>query len=166
MDETPIPYAYQGLRGTCARLKGHLTHRGAFLERIHAKNKRGTITHIASISSDPDLQAFLPQVLLGNKSRFSLRVLREIRFEVPANMVIWREGSSWVTHSIMCRYIRLLGDRLRLKAPDAQLVLLVDCCRAHIHTSIINQATVSGFYMVFVPARVTYMLQALDAYVF
>ena len=77
MTRRPSPMHYQGLRGTCARLKGHLTHRVAFLERIHAKNNRGTDMHIASISSDPSLQAFLPPVHLSKISPFSLRVLRE-----------------------------------------------------------------------------------------
>lgn len=71
-----------------------------------------------------------------------------------------------MNHEIMKKYIRLLKRRLEPHGAGVQFVFLTDCCRAHIHKDIATVATLNRFHLIYVPARLTFILQPLDAYVF
>lgn len=128
--------------------------------------RRGTITYLATICNDDEVNRLLPQVLLGNSHRFLLKTLREVRTEVAGNIYFWRESSSWNNRHLMKRYISLLCNCLGSLLNDRSVYLLVDMATCHIHPSVQEFAMTKKLRMLLVPAGMTAVLQPLDTHVF
>ncbi|CAE6936347.1 unnamed protein product [Symbiodinium sp. CCMP2592] len=164
MDETSVVRHPTGLWGTV--LKGPTNKP----RRDHGtlSDRRGSLSFLASICPDSDVQGILPQILLANEHQVSLTVLRRLQASgsLPPNMHIWREASGWTTHAIMRRYLSFLARSLGEVVAQRTVVLLVDVNRAHIDHSILLHARRLSIRMCFVPARMTRWLQPADTAMF
>ncbi|CAJ1350542.1 unnamed protein product, partial [Effrenium voratum] len=85
MDETALAYhipAAQGAVATVARRAGG----GQAVDHASLADTRGHVSYLATIASDPTVQPQLPQVILGNEHKFTLKALRSVAPDCPPNI--------------------------------------------------------------------------------
>lgn len=166
MDETALAYSWAGQKGTV--ICQHRIPQGLRLrpESVNRNEIRGNVTHMAFICDDSAIQPRLPQIWLGNKARFTLRLLQPLQGEVPANVHLWRQESSWNNHATMRKALSVLWQALQPFAATHYIVLLLDVARVHIHPTIYRHAQQCGLRLVYIPARLTRLLQPCDTHLF
>ena len=164
MDEASLAYHVGCGIGTVVRTQPLSHSRPA--DRSRLSDRRGNVTFLASICNDATVNGKLPQVLLGNARRFTLRVLAEAKSFLPNNIILWRENSAWNNNRVMQRYIHLLCKHLEGFMADRSVFLLVDMAPCHIHPDVRAEAMRQGIRMLLVPSGLTGALQPLDTHVF
>ena len=164
MDEASVAFHLSGLVGTVLKTGPFTSLRPGDSVKLSAR--RGALTYIASICDDPTVNDLLPQILLGNPHQFVLRTIRAVQSELPANIFLWREESSWNNARIMQKYIDLLCSRLGGILEERTVFLVVDMAACHIQPSVHSHALEQGVRMILIPAGMTAVLQPLDVYVF
>lgn len=165
MDETALAYHVTGVQGTVLR---HLPKAPGRRPADHAQlsDVRGHVSFLASVTHDPAAQPLLPQVLLGNEHKFTVRALKDAAKHCPENVVLWRQKSAWNSHATMRRFIVLLTKRLGKLVKERYVILLLDCATVHIHASIYKLARRHGLRLVYIPPKMTRYLQPCDTHVF
>ena len=166
MDETSVPRTYPGQRGNRADWAPPGQPAPPRLERTNLGDRRGGITYVAFVCADATVQNDLPQILIGNRYRFTGRLLREVLPSKPPYVHLWVEESGWMSHRLLRRVLALLADCLRAHLASRQVVLVLDCARSHIHADLVNVACRLGIWLVFVPSKLTWLLQPLDTHAF
>ena len=164
MDEASVAFHLTGVVGTV--LKTGRFSRLRLGDRAKLSARRGALTYIASICNDPAFNDLLPQILLGNCHQFVLRTIQTVRAELPANLLLWREETSWNNVKIMQKYIKHLCERLGRFLQERTVYLVVDMAACHIHPDVHVYALERGLRMILIPAGMTGTLQPLDVYVF
>ncbi len=106
-----------------------------------------------------------PQVLLGNHNVFTLQVLRSLG-EMTGNIVLWREKSAWNCHCTMRKWLTLVAKSLGPLVHERYVILLVDVHSSHIDNSIFLHARRCGIRLVYIPSKLTWLLQPCDTHVF
>ena len=71
-----------------------------------------------------------------------------------------------VTGFLIRRWLTKLRGVVRAWNPAVRVVLAIDVCRAHISHDVVVHSRRLGFEVVFVPAKMTWLLQPLDTHVF
>ncbi len=166
MDETSVAYTYGGARGNVVSKRRRPADAGEPTERLTRGEQRGAITYAAFVCSEPAAQSVLPQILIGNKHMFTQRLMRAISAEVPCNVHLWAEPSSWMNIWLLVKTLKLLGRALEPFLSEYQPILLLDCAPQHIHWRIANAAALYGIWLVYVPAKLTWLLQPCDTHLF
>ena len=164
MDEASVAFHLTGVVGTV--LKTGRFSRLRLGDRAKLSARRGALTYIASICNDPAFNDLLPQILLGNCHQFALWTIQTARAELPANLLLWREETSWNNVKIMQKYIKQLCERLGRFLQERAVYLVVDMAACHIHPDVHLYALERGLRMILIPAGMTGTLQPLDVYVF
>ena len=164
MDEASLAYHVGGGVGTVLRTQPLSSLRPA--DRSRLSDRRGNVTYLASICNDPSLNSKLPQILLGNTHRFSLRLLGQAKGFLPDNIILWRESSAWNNRQVMQRYIQVLCKSLEECMAERSVFLVVDMAPCHIHPDVRAMAMKTGIRMLLVPGGLTGALQPLDTHVF
>lgn len=159
LDETSLAYHISGLKGLV--VNGSRARDGARLADV-----RGHVSYLASITHDVSVQPLLPQVLLGNAHKFTVKMLEALQPNVPKNVHLWRESTAWNTHATMRRYLTLLADSLGSLVRTRYVILLLDCAAVHFHPSIERLAKEKGLRLVYVPTKMTSLLQPCDTRLF
>ena len=125
-------------------------------------------TLIAVACDSPGLQPLLPQVIL---SRYTKHV------EVPATLQahyqscgfpfeFWHGSTGRVTPVIIRKWFTRLRQSVASYNPAAWIVLILDCCTAHLDRVSVGHLRRLGILVVFVPASMTWLVQLLDVYAF
>ena len=101
------------------------------------------------------------------KRTFSLTYLR--CFWAPLvehpQIQIWRRDTAWNTTSTMLQWLDLLASRL-LPFTEFQPILLLDMAPCHLSPVIAEKASSLGFFLAYVPARLTSLVQPADVAMF
>jgi hypothetical protein len=129
-------------------------------EQISSADQKAAVTLISFITPDSSIQPKLPQVILGNKHRLTLELLASLA--PPSHFRLWREESSWVNRKVMCRLLTLLVQSLAAYKDTHTITLVLDVASCHRHIIIYQYATRLGVRLVFVPAKLIFLLQPLD----
>ena len=64
--------------------------------RATTRQLRMHLTHIAIVCDDPDIQPYLPQILLVAGTVLPAGVADAVRGILPGNVEVWRAKSGWV----------------------------------------------------------------------
>jgi hypothetical protein len=153
----------KGLRVSRASLPPGYQHKK---EQVSSAEEKAGLTFIGFITHDTSIQPKLPQILLGNEHVFTLKLLAELSHVTPSNFRVWRKVSSWNNHSVMCQILALLKDCLKDYSGTHQIILVMDVARCHFHTKIFSLANRLGIRLVYVPRKLTWLLQPLDTHCF
>ena len=136
------------------------------VQNVSRSMMRSAFTHIALICDDSSLQPCLPQILLGNEHLFTKQVLDAARATLPPNVVVWRRKSGWVTQDILCQAVDVIHDAISSRLQGRQVLLLLDACPVHLCPRFMRHCAKKGFWLHYVPAKLTWLLQPLDTHVF
>ena len=162
LDETSVSYTFHQAKGLYHR---RLKRQGRAHTQIRKSELRGAVTHVAVICERSEVQPRLPQVIIGNKHRFTVRLMASVRASTPANVHLFRRKSSWNNTLCMCEILDLLSNALK-EFPWFQPILLLDTASCHISDVVAAKASALNIWLVPVPAGLTHLLQPLDVYTF
>ena len=162
MDETVLKLNYSKLKGLIVTKKSLPPGFKHKKEQVSSSEEKAALTYCAFITHDSMIQPQLPQVILGNKQKMTLGLLAALAPHKPANFHLWREDSSWNCKKIMCRLLTLLSKSLAAYKDSHQIILVLDVAKCHYHRDIFAHATKLGIRLVFVPAKLTWLLQPCD----
>jgi len=166
MDETSVAFAYVGVKGTVLTPRTATQFNSVNAENIPIGDSRGHVTWCCFVSSIFAVQALLPQVIISSKRNFSQRLYAFACQNKRDNVHIWVEESGWVSQALFDRLLRVLHRSLSSVRHLYQLILVVDVARCHICLDIARRAHMLNIILVFIPAKLTWLLQPLDTHVF
>jgi len=167
MDETGIPLFLGDARGNIWH-PGKRACQQKPLLRQHATRQqmRSQITHVALICDDQQLQCHMPQILVGDHVSLPAKVLADLQLRDDGNLFVLRLKSRWTDAALMLHIVKCLNWTLGPLMDDIDPVLLLDCCPAHLHPDVQKVIKKAKMKICFVPAKMTGLLQPLDAHVF
>ena len=166
MDETAISYCYGNGKGLV--VSKHVLPSGKFHKKAPAKTSdhKTHISFLAFVTHDSAIQPKLPQIFIGNKKAFLLKTVDALSPKVPEGFYLWREESSWNNNVFMCRALKLLAKHLKDYLASHQIILILDVARCHRHQTVYSLAHRLGIILMYVPAKLTWLLQPADTHVF
>lgn len=157
MDETAICLFQGGAKGNLFVKKNSQAP-----ERASLGLRRTYLTHVAMICNNADVQAHLPQVIIGNEHTLPARRLSALQAACPPNVKLLRQKSSWNNHEVCARIVRALGKALGPFKGRFHPILLFDSARVHLTVDVFKACCDAGVLPVVVPAQTTWLLQPLD----
>ena len=163
LDETSIALHQGGGAGSIFVGKRKMKE---IVEVASTSKRRCYMSHIALICDRSDLQPRLPQVVVANEHTIRVRDLPALRAACPPNVVIIRQKSAWNNDVLCALIIGLLKKAVAAHAGGARIVLLLDCCRVHTTPRIMRACRRHGIWPLFIPAKLTWLLQPLDTHAF
>jgi hypothetical protein len=168
LDETAVLLHHPGQKGLVwlPKTKGRIRRRVKPIQKLSHGAKRQCLTHVAMISNLPEVTKKLPQILLGNEHVIPASAVPELQACLDPSIKIWRRKSSWVNACVMKEIARELSKSLSEYKETHRIVLLLDCCPAHVDPGYITMLGNQGIGVVFVPALLTWLLQPLDTHAF
>ena len=125
-------------------------------------------TLIAAACDCPGLQPLLPQVILARYSQ-NTRVPATLQAHYSScgfPFEFWHGSTGRVTPVIIRKWFTRLRQSVASYNPAAWIVLIIDCCTAHLDQVSVAHLRRLGILVVFVPASLTWLLQLLDVYTF
>ena len=166
MDETSVPLVPAALRGVVMRGWRHLhfARQGRF--PATRAQSRTNLTYVAFVSDDAELNRQLPQFVIGRHSIFLQRDFAQLFENTPDTVFLIRNASGWATAEALAEIYRVLGTVLRQLRPDHAYLLVMDCAPQHMDAALLFRLRGHGIYPLLVPAKLTWLLQPLDVYIF
>ena len=123
---------------------------------------------IACAANDDELQRHLPQIFLprGKEEQQPARPLRDVFVEAGAPLEAWHGTSGFLSIPGAICFLTRLRRCIRAVRPTCRIVLLWDASMAHTNPRVLRHAKRLGIVIILIPGRMTWLLQALDAYTF
>ena len=164
LDETSVSFAESRRCGNVVRARrGSLT--SLFYERISRRETHGHLTLVGLLSADPEWQGFMPQLLLTKDK--SLSVAEKAALGRLQRPVYWLPGTDgWVTRENLPHVLTVIRRHIHHHLPHHEIVVLLDCAAQHVNFDVINHAGRLRIHLLFIPGRLTWLLQPLDTHVF
>ena len=162
LDETSVGLFHGNRRGNIAfahRLPSHEQPR----QSACSKDTRGAVTHVAMMCKSDAIQQELPQVIICGTHLVTLAQTARIRAALPHNVYFLRRKSGWVNKKVMLEIFALLSEVLR-QFQGVQFVLSMDTAKAHLHGEITEYLHSQNFFLYYIPARCTWLLQMADTH--
>ena len=163
MDETSLAYAYHSARGNVICRKNLPPGKRIRGQKAKLRDLRGHVTYMSFVCSDPSVQPYLPQILVGNEHFFTLTGLASARPCMPPNVHLWREKSAWNSIPLMRKAICELHKALYCNFTrwNRNVVLVLDTHRSHMHGSISVLARMYGFQIMYAWAPALFLEPSL-----
>jgi len=127
---------------------------------------RAQVTHVELTCNDVEAQRGLPQIILGDSSTLTVGLQRELEASAPPHVRVWRQSSHWIDLAVLQALLRALAHVVRALSLPRTAVLLMDCCPIHLKPEVFRTARSLDIIIVLVPAKLTWLVQPLDAHVF
>jgi len=167
MDETSVSNLTSQKKGYVA----HATRRDRNRMKEHKPDRDSTdlkTTLLGTICNNAELQPHLPQILLPKytKAKMPPRRLQEYYTRLGYPIMTWHETCGNNTTPTMKGFLTLLRKVVYCFDPSLWIVMLLDCCTAHLNAEILNHIRSLGMLVIFIPACLTWFLQPLDVYVY
>lgn len=104
LDETSVSYTSHQAKGLYVR---RLRREGRSHAQVPKRDLRGAVTHVAIICDRSEIQPRLPQVIIGNKHRFTLGLVNRAIASKAHNVHLFRRKSSWNNSACMIEVLEL-----------------------------------------------------------
>lgn len=164
MDETSISFHYGQQKGLVVWKHSLPPNRKHKTETVKTEDAKAHVSFLAFFTHGPAVQPKLPQIFIGNKHKFTAKLLKEPTYS--RRFFPWREESSWNNAVLMKKAMSQLMKKLKEHVGTYQVILVLDSARCHLHPSIRQLATRLGIRLLHVPARLTWLLQPADTHGF
>jgi hypothetical protein len=165
MDETAVESLIPHRQGNSVVFRPMSVAAGHVYERIARRDSHGHVTLMGCVSSVPELQPVLPQFILANDARISRAEALKLRsLRAP---LLWLEGcAGWVNSESFCQILTRLRRAIIAVRPSARLVIACDSATQHTTLQVVNHAARLRVQLLYIPGRLTWLLQPLDTHVF
>lgn len=134
--------------------------------RVPLEKRRRCATHVGMLCDRPEVQQCLPQVVIVNHRTAGQRAMGSLTRDCPPNVRLLRLRSAWNNTHVCTWIVNLLGAALRPFLNDFQPILLLDTVNFHFSASVLAACRRARIWPLFVPARLTWLLQPLDTHAF
>lgn len=127
------------------------------------------MTHIGVICDRGDVQQMLPQVVIGNHNTFLARDVAALRSARPLNVRLLRQRSAWSNSRVTAALIRQIAATLAARGvltENVQVVIIMDAVKLHYTREVLRACKAVHFWLIIVPALMTFLLQPLDTHTF
>ena len=169
MDETACRLFYESKPGILAtRAIAQSAAKGLVSQQVKKGNTRASLSLVALLCDDTSIQPKLPQFLIGNEHILPEPLAGQMRADgtLPSNVRVWRHKSAWVNDDKLAD-IALHWARALAEFRDShQPILLLDACPAHLGQRFLMACRRYNIWVLFVPARMTWLLQPADTHCF
>ena len=166
LDETAVKIWMPPGKGLIARPSIHVVRGPRCISPATRKQQRACMTHVAFVCDNPSIQVHLPHVIIGNEAVLPLYIQREIEPQPFSNVYLVRRKSAWVDAGYMAVIIKLLGAILKPFLGIVQPILLMDALPARVAQTVFRAEARCGFWVVVVPAKLTWLIQPADTHAF
>jgi len=166
MDETSISVTYGGQKGNIRVLKKQGGFRQRFVERLSPGERRQTVSLLVSLANVYEVHKELPHIFLGSAKHFTGTFLGTYRPQMPTNIYLWANERGWMTQDTCAVLLRAINASLGDLTSRYHVILLMDAHRAHINETICRRAMAMNMFLLYVPARLTWLLQPADTHLF
>ncbi len=166
LDETSVAYWHPMKNGTIVVENQHVAPTATASTKATHAQQRTALTHIAIICDRPDVQPFLPQVLVANCRSVKAEDFANIRAMLPSNVIVIRAKTAWNNTGIMTWVVKQTAHILRTEFPLLFGVLLLDACKLHLHADVLLAISRAPMRAAIVPPRLTWLLAPLDTHTF
>ena len=167
IDETSVCLHPGGGRGAVFASRKWLRNGGG--QHVPKWKQRRYMSHVAVMCDRIEVQTALPQFVIGNRSTLQLRHFVALRRSRPMNVRLIRRSTAWNTARLTACLIHQIADALAgsgVLSCDVQVVVLLDAARIHFAPEVLRACKAVHFWLIVVPARMTFLLQPLDTHVF
>jgi hypothetical protein len=165
-DETSINTVEDATRG----LRGRQAPRQRRPHRPRDPDDRTDVktTLLATVCDSAALQPFLPQVILP---KYTQRARPPQRFldsyaSTGEPLEYWHGTAGMVTTEIVKMWATRVRSLVHSFNPEAWILLIWDCSNAHLNEETMQHLRRLGILVIMVPAKLTWLLQVCDVYVF
>ena len=127
--------------------------------------RRRYMSHIGVICDREDIQATLPQFVVGNAHTLLARQIAALRRGRPLNVRLIRQKSAWSNGRLTANLVRHIAaalDGRSGRARDVQVLLLLDAAKIHFTLAVLRACKAANFWLVIIPPRLTFLIQPLD----
>ena len=169
MDETACCLFYDGASGVLASEPIALqARRGLLAQNASRGQTRSNLSLVALLCDDSEVQAELPQYIIGNEHVLPAAVVAQLQMEgaLLRNVRVLRRQSAWVNDALLAVVARHWGEVLSRHRAERQPILLVDSCNAHLGRKFLAACARAKIWVVCVPARLTWLMQPADTHCF
>ena len=142
--------------------------KGFITQQVTRRQKRGALSFLTVLCDDATLQPVVPQVIIGNEQLVPQQVVRALQVEslLMSNVTVLRRKSAWVNDEALSLVAAIWGKALRPYKDTHQPILLLDACSAHMGLRFLRALVRWNIWVVFIPARTTWLLQPCDTHCF
>lgn len=163
IDETSIAKGLAPRKGYV--LFNVTTKRSSVKALVRSRDTRAHSTFLAAITDEAALQQHLPQFLIPHHTRLS-RAEKALLATLAGPLVWVQDGAGWMKSNILKGLITILRRKVREHCPGKTLVLVLDTAPCHRENSVLSHCSRLGIHVLFIPAKLTWLLQPLDTHVF
>ena len=166
LDETACKMHYTPPSGLVARDGVNKRRLPQLYQNLKRAQMRSAVSHIALICDNTEIQALLPQYIIGNERLLRVEMLNELQVSLQPNVAVVRRRSSWVTGHLMRQLARAYAKTLAPFREKFQPILIMDVCNPHMDSGFLLALSKADIWPLFVPASMTWLLQPCDTHLF
>jgi hypothetical protein len=167
LDETSVCLHPGGCKGAVFVTKKWLRAGGC--QNVPKWKRRRYMSHIGIICDRVDIQAILPQFVIGNRRTFLLGDVAALRVGRPLNVRLVRRKSAWSNSRLTATLVGHIAAALGgpgVLAENTQVVLLLDAAKIHYTPEVLRACKAANLWLIVIPPRMTFLLQPLDTDIF
>jgi len=168
-DETSCRLFYEAAPGILGSESVATSAKKGFIsQQVTRHQKRGALSLLAVLCDDTTIQSSVPQVIIGNERCLPEgdRQALEESGVLMKNVIVLRRKSAWVTDEVLSQVVAIWGNALRACRLTHQPILLLDVCSTHMGPRFLKACARWDIWLVFVPAKTTWLLQPADTHCF
>ena len=166
LDESAVKIWMAPGKGLIARSSLNVVRGARCISPATLKQQRVCLTHFVFVCDKTSIQVYLLHVTIGNEAVLQLYIQREIEPQLFSNVYSVRRKSARVDAGYMAVIIALLGKILKPFLGTVQPILLMDALPARVAQTVFRAAARCGFWVVVVPAKLTWLIQPADTHAF
>jgi hypothetical protein len=123
---------------------------------------------MGTVCDCPALQPFLPQAILPKYTKRGVPPQRFLdAYSITGSpFEYWHGSVGWTDSCIMMKWATRLRSVVSSFNSDAWIVLIMDCSHVHLNVQTIAHLRRLGILVLMLPARLTWLCQLLDVYVY
>ena len=127
---------------------------------------RTNVTYVALVCDDRDMQKHMPHIIISSKPQMANEIHEHLQSHPEPNVHVWRnQQKAWNNSFLMLRILDQIKNSVAHR-PDIQPMLLLDTASCHLDAAVMRKAQAAGIWLVYIPARMTSLLQPLDTHGF
>ena len=127
---------------------------------------RSGLTHVGVICDVPVVQPLLPQILIAPKNVLTKRDLAGVRAAMPEPIYVVHKKSKWVNVKILVWLMKMIHWSLRHVRSLYNVVIMLDVLAVHFTPELLQCMDTLSFKYMFIPAKLTWLIQPCDTHCF